>query len=45
MDPDEMTAQTREKYCDKHDLIMFKNALGTFMCPFCASNVEVDNDG
>jgi len=31
--------QTREKYyCEEHELIHMKNAVGEFVCPFCESN-------
>ena len=30
-----MPPQTREKYCEKHEMFQFKNAMGQFVCPFC----------
>jgi hypothetical protein len=35
-----MHPQTREKYCETHELFHLKNAIGQFVCPFCDSNVE-----
>lgn len=45
MDPDNipegLNEQTREeKYCEEHDLIYVKNAMGVFICPFCRANVD-----
>lgn len=45
LDKDDLHPQTRrDKYCEDHDMIKIQNALSHFVCPFCASNVEVDND-
>jgi len=39
--PEDLHEQTRkQKYCEEHELIHVKNALGVFVCPFCRSNVE-----
>jgi hypothetical protein len=41
MNPDELHSQTREqKYCEEHELLHVKNALGDFVCPFCRSNID-----
>jgi|AKVG01.1.fsa_nt_gi hypothetical protein len=42
---DNLHEQTREKnYCEKHNLIHVKNAVGQFVCPFCEADVYSDND-
>ena len=36
-----MPPQTREKYCEEHELFHTKNSMGLFVCPFCESNVDL----
>lgn len=38
MNPDEMHEQTKEKYCEEHEMIYVKNAMGQFVCPFCEAD-------
>jgi uncharacterized Zn finger protein (UPF0148 family) len=30
--------QMLEKYCEEHDMFFVKNAVGTFICPFCEAS-------
>lgn len=38
MDEEEMHPQMHRRYCEEHELFHVKNAMGTFVCPFCKAN-------
>lgn len=43
--PDNIHEQTREKrYCEKHEIIHVKNAVGDFVCPFCRAAIKTNED-
>lgn len=33
--PEDVPEGSENKYCDEHEIYMFKNAMGKFVCPFC----------
>jgi hypothetical protein len=38
---DDLHEDTQERYyCDRHELIHVKNALGEFVCPFCEATYD-----
>lgn len=40
-DVDKLHPQNKELYCEEHDLFHVKNAMGTFVCPFCRADIDI----